>query len=601
MMGSWAFSYITASFTDKPIARVKDSACLKCHEHQSLDTAQPFEQNITFNHKLHLENPVRGVQLHCMTCHNHRTPGQYLQVDDRTCFLCHFKGAEKGQSKTGCQTCHGNPKQSVEHQGFMFNHQAYIEVGVNCGQCHTDIISGNAAVPQEACQTCHAPHTERYKDFSLVHEVHVHREEVNCFRCHDEIQHGKFGMISSLEVRCESCHAKLHTPEKQLYIGSGGLGIEDEPSRMFLAQVSCDGCHIGKVGLGEEKFGAAALRTKQESCLKCHGKGYDLMLDDWLAHTPEMLRALEPSLRQTEAALNRSRVDDSTRAAMQEARYNYDFVADGKAAHNIFYAVDLLKRSADRMNQVRMNMGMPRLESALGPMLSTPDGICNTLCHGRIARPEVMTYEKTNFPHASHSQDLDLPCTKCHDPDKHRQKFIKRDGCKECHHQDVPIACASCHWRQNDLYRGESQELGLKESPDVMFTAGVDCHGCHDLSASHSLEIVAGKCGGCHDPSYKQMLTEWAAEVQQGAQQLATGLDSARTELEEAHRVGRSVFDETLAVNEINRRSLFMKESQPLHNYAAAITEYSTLREKLAEVRARLKPGKAAVRQAVEK
>jgi hypothetical protein len=593
LMGNWAFSYVTASYTEKPIARVKDSACTKCHEHQTLDTDQPYRREISFSHKQHLENPVRGVKLHCITCHNHRTPGQYLQVDNRSCFLCHFKGAEKGHAVTGCQICHGNPKESVEHQGFMFNHQAYIDVGVPCGQCHTGVVSGQAGVPQQACQSCHPPRTESYKDFPLVHEAHVHREEINCFRCHNEVKHGKFEMISSLEVRCEVCHEKLHTPEKQLYIGSGGQGVEDEPSRMFLAQVSCDGCHIGKVGIGEMKFGAAALKTQQESCLKCHGKGYDLMLNDWVNRTPEILQNLEPLLKQTESALNAAmrsgRADDSLRLAVEEARYNYDFVADGKAAHNVFYAVDLLKQCADRMNRARPKLGLAVAPEAGGPMLARPDGICNTLCHSRIEKPPTVTYEKAAFPHSSHAQDMDLPCTKCHDPDKHRQKFVRREACKECHHQDVPIACVSCHWRQDELYRGESTDLGLKGAADVMAAAGVGCDGCHDLTQATSMEMVAAKCAACHDEAYKGMLKEWASDLEKSQRALITALDSAEVELEAAKRVGRSVHDETLAIEEINRRAALLKDAQPLHNYAAALEEYSVLLKKLPEVRERLK------------
>jgi hypothetical protein len=455
-------------------------------------------------------------------------------------------------------------------------------------------------VPQSACQSCHTPRTEHYKDFPLVHEVHVHQQEVNCFSCHQEIRHGKFGMISSLEVRCENCHSKLHTPEKQLYIGSGGEGIPDEPSRMFLAQVSCDGCHIGKVGMGEKKFGAGTLKTQQEACLKCHGQGFDLMLTDWIRQAPEMLRALEPTLKQTETALNaRGNPNDSVKAAVAEARYNYDFVADGKASHNIFYAVHLLRHSLDRLNQARRDLGLPATEA--GPLLSKPDGICNSLCHSRLPRPAVMTYEKANFPHDSHSQDLDLSCTKCHDPDKHRQKIIKREACKECHHGDVPIACVSCHWRQNDLYKGESAELGLKGAPDLMAAAGVGCEGCHDLTKSATLETIGAKCLGCHSKDYKQTLSDWATELTRSGSQLSAILDSARTELEAAQRVGRSVHDETLALDEIGRRSAFLAQAQPLHNYQASSEAFTTLLKKLVEVRERLKPEKVPTADTAQK
>jgi hypothetical protein len=594
LMGGYALRYITASYTANPIAAVKDESCLKCHEGQALDTEESFEGRISFNHNLHLEKPVRGIQLHCMTCHNHRTPGSYLQVDHQVCSLCHFKGAQRGQSQTGCQTCHGNPKGEVEHQGFQFNHQAYIDVGINCGQCHIDVVKGDASVPEEACYSCHVARLEKFKDFTLIHENHVHRREINCFQCHSSIEHGKFGMISSLEVRCETCHLKLHTPEKQLYIGSGGLGLADEPSRMFLAQVSCDGCHVKEEAIGEVEFGAAARKARRESCLACHGKGYELMLDDWLKATPEMLAAVEPHLKQAEAlvanAQRQGRDVAHLQAKIRTARHNFDLVKDARMSHNVFYAISLLNDIASQAGEIRAALGGGQPASDLGPLLAAPGGYCNTLCHSRIARPDVITYEKSSFPHQIHSQDLDLPCTQCHPADKHRQKVIERQSCQQCHHQDYPISCAKCHWRQDELYRGQSADLNLTASPDPMAAAQIGCDGCHDLSKPHSRDAVAQKCADCHDADYSQMLNEWAIELDLAGNQLAAELDSAGIALKAAQGVGRKVWDESQAIEEIRKRAEFLASAMPLHNYAASSDAYAALRQKLAEVQARLKP-----------
>ncbi len=595
LMGKYALRYVSATYTSQPIARVKDTSCLACHEGQTLDTEEAFEGNITFNHNLHLKEPVRGVQLHCTTCHNHRTPGSYLKIDHNACFVCHFKGAQRGQSQTGCQTCHGNPKQEVEHQGFMFNHQAYIDIGLACGQCHVDVVKGDAAVPEEACFSCHVSRVEKFGDFPLVHQVHVREEMIDCFRCHGQIEHGKFGMISSLEVKCETCHVKLHTPERQMYIGSGGHGMGDEPSRMFLAQVSCDGCHVKGEAIGEAEFGAMARKTRRESCLLCHGRGYDQMLDDWLRETPAMLNAVKPYLEQTEglvrSAQKRGREVDSLSLVVQQARYNFDFVRDGRLAHNVFYGIHLLKKSAEQLGDVRTKLGADAAMD-LGPLLGKPDGYCDALCHSRIPRREQLTYEKAIFPHAMHAQDLELPCTTCHAPEQHGKPVITREACKNCHHQEYPISCVNCHWRENEIYRGECETLDLKKSPDIMAKAGVACDGCHDLTRPYSPAAMGAKCAACHDAEYKKLLDQWGQELDQAQENLTAKLDSCRTALKEAQKVGRRVWDENQAIEEISRRAEFIGAGGDLHNYAAITEAYTALLKKLDEVQARLQPKK---------
>lgn len=594
LLRKYSLRYLTSTYTSRPRAEVHDEACLSCHEGQTLDQSAPFERNIIFNHKEHLEKPQRGIQLHCTSCHNHRTPGHYLEVDDFVCFICHFKGAAHGQSKTGCQSCHGNPKQDVEHQGFMFNHQAYIDIGVGCDQCHIDVVKGNADVPQEACFSCHISRLEKFGDFPLVHDVHVRQHNIGCFRCHGSLQHGDFQLISSLEIRCESCHIRLHIPEKQLYMGAGGMGIPDEPSRMFSAQVSCDGCHVAGERIGEVEFGAIALKTRRESCVACHGKGYDLMLDDWLRQSKKLLGEFEPHLKSAEsllrAAERRGKSVATEKAAVEEARFNFDFVKDGHTVHNIFYAVNLLKHSAERLIEVNRKLDPSGPPMKLGRLLGTPDGFCTAMCHTWIPAPAILTFEKMTFPHSVHAQDLDLHCTDCHSPDKHKQRVISRQDCKSCHHQDYPIGCANCHWKQDELYRGESATLDLKDMPDVMAEAEVDCEGCHDLTKPFSRQAVGERCQECHEEGYAEMFSDWAAELDAAQAALDSELVAANQLLEEVRKVGRRPWDETRAIEEIGKRAEYLKEAGALHNYAATSEEYATLRKKLLEVQQRLAP-----------
>jgi hypothetical protein len=112
-------------------------------------------------------------------------------------------------------------------------------------------------------------------------------------------------MIRALEVGCENCHKGLHSPQKDMYIGTGGAGVADTPSRMFAAQVSCEGCHTRAVHVGTPEFAEASLEAERRSCVTCHGPGYDLMLDDWTREAGHLTKALEPELERAEAVLKR--------------------------------------------------------------------------------------------------------------------------------------------------------------------------------------------------------------------------------------------------------------------------------------------------------
>ena len=65
-----------------------------------------------------------------------------------------------------------------------------------------------------------------------------------------------------------------------MYMGLGGFGLVDVPSRMFAAKGSCEGCHLQQTatGINGSTGFASSHESRRQSCVRCHEAGYDAML-----------------------------------------------------------------------------------------------------------------------------------------------------------------------------------------------------------------------------------------------------------------------------------------------------------------------------------
>lgn len=508
-----ALRYATGTCDMRPRAEVANTSCLQagCHQDRLLDGESATEKWMRFRHAAHLSEARRGLQLHCTSCHGQVVQGGHVTVMKETCFLCHFKGP--GRAGGGCTACHGIPEGIVRRERLTFSHDAYLESGVSCEQCHVQVAEGDGRVSQDRCFSCHVERLERYEDAQFIHDIHTAGHGVDCFRCHEQIQHGRMRMIQALEVACENCHQDLHSPQKELYLGSGGAGVPDTPSRMFLAQVRCDGCHTQKALVGVPESDQAVLEAQRQACVTCHGKGYDRMLDDWRRGLDQLVRELGTEMERAEAELQRGAARSETRVLVEQARRNYDLVRLGRGVHNVDYALALLRAAVGYLDQA-----MPRLRPGYqavvrSPLLTTPDGSCAPLCHNSLGLPERLRFDQLEFPHRRHVE-AEVFCTQCHPPDQHRMKVIARAECSACHHRLPEVACSPCHPLQEALYSGKVAGWGVE--PDVMAAEEVSCQDCHGLPVSRSIPVIQKRCVECHEPGYGGMLHEWIGQVQEG-------------------------------------------------------------------------------------
>jgi len=212
--------YVTASEGPRPAAEVPDASCLRsgCHETRLLSGKVEFE-GVSFDHRPHLQELRRGKKLRCTSCHSQIVQGKHMTVTTSTCFLCHFKEGHFNEGLGACTRCHQIPKEEFDlGGGVTFHHDLAYERGVDCANCHGDLIRGEGEVPRERCGVCHNREDDlkRIDDHRFMHQKHVSDHKVDCLECHLAIEHSlDEARILHAASDSTSCHPD-HRRKKRL-------------------------------------------------------------------------------------------------------------------------------------------------------------------------------------------------------------------------------------------------------------------------------------------------------------------------------------------------------------------------------------------------
>ncbi|MGZ8449468.1 MAG: cytochrome c3 family protein [Candidatus Deferrimicrobiaceae bacterium] len=569
--------YWTGLYHPKPHANVPDKACLAvgCHEGR-IEKGKAKLGAITFDHQDHMTKLRRGEKLRCTSCHYSIVQGEHVAVDTNICFLCHFKGISQGQALGGCPGCHGTPTRTVEHSGFTFSHDSYLKIGVQCKQCHLRVAEGDGRVEDSHCFDCHVGRLDRKTDPLALHRIHVTNNAIECLKCHEKIRHGEVEMVRTFEVQCDACHKRLHNYQKEMYMGAGARGVADTPSRMFSAQVACDGCHTKSVEVRESGVafpGEKKLTAERNSCVACHGKNYDRMLDDWIQASRLLAADMGAIVASGEGAVGtgpaKSKNVAEARALVADARANLNLLKAGRGAHNIEYAYRIVKAGYDQVQAAYKAAGISG-----GPprpaILASPSTYCMTLCHQRVRPPGELFFKEmeVRFPHSLHVQDVGIQCTKCHSPDKHKMRIVTKSECMSCHHESRDIDCGHCHKAHKALYEGKVKPSGVSAAPDVMAQAGVKCTDCHELKkGAQTVLTVKAKCEECHSAKYGKMLLSWKEEITAKENAIAVSLEEAREYLGRSQKFGKNVDEEMKLLQGAETNYQIVTNGRGTHNY----------------------------------
>jgi nitrate/TMAO reductase-like tetraheme cytochrome c subunit len=506
--------YVTGTYGLKPWAEIEDAACLRsgCHVTRQLEGEVSFA-GVRFDHTAHLGELRRGKQLRCTSCHSQIVQGQHLTVTASTCYLCHFKGRAEDDPVGGCISCHPTPPRVESPAGFAVDHSDYVRDLVSCVSCHDNVTDGSGAAEKSRCFICHnePERLEQFDNTTVVHRIHIAEHNVECAQCHLPIEHRVTSHSETFDLDCRSCHQQTHDQQRKLYAGIGGHGTDAMPSSMYLANVSCKGCHeLTAEVAGHEKVSLA----REASCLSCHGTRYANILPAWQQEINRKVSRVAGAVRNARAT--RSSAPVRTRATVDSllrlAQDNVGLVEDGKGAHNIAFADELLRQALGFTRQAvavgPLPYRVPQVD--LGPSVTA--NVC-LQCHLGTERKTV-DFNGTAFEHEKHVLRGGLSCTTCHTPieDHGKTRLATAADCQSCHHRSTqPIDCARCHQGGGGAPEGviatATGDFPHQPHLDADFTCatchkapnmkatGLDCDTCHE--SHHQPDVT---CVNCHRP-----------------------------------------------------------------------------------------------------
>jgi nitrate/TMAO reductase-like tetraheme cytochrome c subunit len=350
--------YVTETAGPRPTAEVPDASCLRsgCHETRLLSGRLDFD-GIPFDHGPHLGELRRGKQLHCTSCHSQIVQGTHMTVTATTCYLCHFKDEPFNEGLGACTRCHQIPDEELDlGGGVTFSHDLAYERGVNCANCHADLIRGNGEVPLERCTVCHnrPDDLQRIDDHQFLHERHVTDHNVDCLACHLTIHHSldEHPLLSAVSD-CAACHPRHHTEQVQMLAGVGAKTVHPGIGGMTSVRIACDSCHRSKE---RSATGAVLWSASMESCASCHDPETADRLRLYHATLQSSLADLEAKFAEVRGAAAAADLPDDRqteiRRQLDDLQHDLDFLRAGNGIHNIHYADTLTRALVDQLSAV---------------------------------------------------------------------------------------------------------------------------------------------------------------------------------------------------------------------------------------------------------
>jgi nitrate/TMAO reductase-like tetraheme cytochrome c subunit len=589
--------FISGKTPSRPHAEIGDASCLQkgCHKIENLQKDMVYK-NVAFSHGEHLGELRRGMKLRCTTCHAQLVQGAHLTVHEINCFICHYyQAGPKGEEECiscaigSCTACHVEPKGDLNIKGWSFNHRKYIARGVTCEKCHINVVQGDGHVPEGKCVQCHnEPEILSTKYTSqFMHKNHVSDHKIECADCHTYIRHETGPILTFVHspTVCDKCHSEeIHLGPRDLYHGSGGIGVPDSPSLMFTAKVDCVACH--RMG-GESQ---AALHTTQyveramgEACVDCHGKGFDDTLKHWKIilskaedETNQRVFNAQRLLYDFEKTQSRSTAFKRAQNLLNEARHNYSFVLLGKGVHNIEYAFKLLNAANNKTEQA-----LSTIDQGYKPREFKTQMTCTTLCHVGMEKRTV-AFNDIKFSHETHTAGNGLKCSDCHSSRENHGKTFQKN-CAQCHHGKAitKVKCEDCHISVSRLVRGTGG-IGVKERPSnkLDVVECIDCHRGVKVKKVETFDAIKKQCIECHDPSYGEMAIRWKKTSEDLLKKVAPKIDLVRREIERIDRRGGHTFVYRKLFGDAEFNYNLAKKGHGVHNleYTEELIEFANSR-----------------------
>jgi nitrate/TMAO reductase-like tetraheme cytochrome c subunit len=379
--------YVTASAGPRPAAEVPDASCLRsgCHETRLLSGRVDFH-NVNFDHTRHYRDEgetltatgavaeqvgeiTHGIQLRCTSCHSQIVQGKHIAVTESTCFLCHFKNQPFNEGLSACTHCHQIPTKEYDlGGGVKFTHELAYQKGVDCVNCHLDVVRGKGEVPQERCLVCHNRENDlsKIKDFKFMHAKHVSEHKVDCLDCHLRIEHSlDKRKVEHMAGDCTNCHPDHHQEQVKMFEGVGEKSVTEHAGSMWAARVGCPTCHRVKE---VSNTGSVLWKSSAEVCSMCHEATETERLQKYHEQLRAALPALEDGVGRARKALSSAELpSDRAEAIPKEldaVEHDLAFLRVGNDIHNIHFASKLELKLLDRIAAVckELKIDEPKIE-----------------------------------------------------------------------------------------------------------------------------------------------------------------------------------------------------------------------------------------------
>jgi predicted CXXCH cytochrome family protein len=363
--------YVTQTESPRPAAEIPNASCLRmgCHERRVLSGRVEFH-GMPFDHEPHLVEVREGMLLRCTSCHSQIVQGQHMAVTASTCFLCHFKDGRFNEGLGACTRCHQIPDKKFDLGGGVpFTHDLAYEKGLDCVNCHGDLIRGDGKVPRERCVVCHNREAdlEQIGRYVFLHEKHVTEHKIDCLDCHAEIVHRLDRQkIEHAAANCTACHPDHHREQVKMLLGIGGKSIPAHAGEMPTARVECRSCHRFKE---VSPTGTVLWRASAEVCATCHDASAAKRLESYHQQLRATLADFEATFPRIRTALKSAGLDQGRSAAvtaeLDALQADLNFLRAANDIHNIHYAAALMRALWERLGSLCRELKIPGPKAAL--------------------------------------------------------------------------------------------------------------------------------------------------------------------------------------------------------------------------------------------
>ncbi len=426
--------YLSGTYRLPLKSSVEDKECILCHRPESTKIVN--FRGTPFNHLEHIQKEKRGKNLHCTSCHYSLVQStNHMDVDVGVCTLCHFYTTPP-QYNQNCIVCHGQNRKEVKIGEVNFSHESFLTTGARCIECHSQTVTGVGEIPEERCMECHMEPKGEGRDATRLHEIHISKGYINCFRCHTRMEHGKetIHFSRAIDLACTECHSASHSSSRDMYMGIGGQTVKDTPSPMYVSRVRCTGCHTLEKSVQGKQILSKSWEAKKKSCVLCHRPGYEKMAEDLKKGMTSFTDALAKLVEEYGKTLGERKASPRQAEAYKGIEQDIQFLKEGRGEHNVKYAFEIGKTIVDRVQQGYKGLGVAQKVN-IPDQIAKPDGYC-TFCHATFQPDKDLRAKSLNNIKFDHPQHVEMgtECTKCHDQSQHRLgSGLKVAACKECH------------------------------------------------------------------------------------------------------------------------------------------------------------------------